>query len=97
MQRLSIFQLKFGEKKNSNSKKDKSGKLLLKDPVLSQSYENQTLKTSFSMTTTSSLSTEVGNDIFGIADPVLYFKKLNKIITKVYIYFIYLFIILYIL
>jgi len=82
MQRLSIFQLKFGEKKNSNSKKDKSGKLLLKDPVLSQSYENQTLKTSFSMTTTSSLSTEVGNDIFGIADPVLYFKKLNKIITK---------------
>jgi len=80
MQKLSIFRLRFAEKKNKNNRKDKSGNLLLKDPILKQSFDTQSLKAG--SITTSSLSTAQSEDMFGFADPLLYFKILNQIITK---------------
>ena len=54
---------------------------MLKDPILKQSHETQSLKAG--SLTTSSLSTTQSENIFGIADPLLYFKILNQLITKV--------------
>jgi len=80
IQKLSIFRLRFAEKKNKSNRRDKSGNLLLKDPILKQSHETQSLKAG--SLTTSSLSTTQSENIFGIADPLLYFKILNQLITK---------------
>jgi len=88
MQKLSIFKLKFGEKKNSSYKKDKvdwgklGGTLKGKESFLGlPPSDSQTIKTN--SISKSNLSTNPSSlDIFGIADPVLYFKKLNKIINK---------------
>ncbi|ORX82373.1 hypothetical protein BCR32DRAFT_292684 [Anaeromyces robustus] len=90
MQRLSIFKLKFGEKKNSAYKKErekdktdwrKSYTVKGKESFLAlPPGDTDTIKTS--SISKSICSTEASVTLFGIADPVLYFKKLNIIINK---------------
>jgi len=99
MQRLSIFKLKFSEKRtnksihNERSRSDiiRISSVKLRDSsILEMNDTMSTLKFS-SINKHSSISTSEANDSLGIIDPILYLKSLNSIISKVILFFTYIY------
>ncbi|ORX61094.1 hypothetical protein BCR36DRAFT_341330 [Piromyces finnis] len=97
MQRLSIFKLRFGEKKAKTTEKEdnsKMGSLKNKD----NETKDISLKAgSFTKSkNNSSFTYNATLDNFGIIDPVLYFKRLNSIINKKITVFVVIFPVMFI-
>jgi len=90
MHKLSIFKLKFSEKKAIKSEKtdySKSGSIRIKDADKSSNeIKEQVVSVKSSVYTNSSNDEMISNNNMGIIDPTSYFKKLNSIINRVYIY-----------
>jgi len=87
MQKLSIFKLKFTEKKKlKNTDLNKTaGSLRLKESALSDaasSHDSHHSRTGSGYTKNSSVSNDPTESSLGIGDPVIYFKKLNNIINR---------------
>jgi len=95
LQKLSIFKLKFSEsRRNRNRKnKDQSGKSSIvktKDVAVDINDDTKVTNTNSALNSSSfpsnnTLANDNASDIVDIEDPILYFKRLDKIINKVYI------------
>jgi len=87
MQKLSIFKLRFTEKKKGKGKGNdfnkSSGSVRLKESFAKDmTNETESSHKSSLHTKNSSISNDLSENSFVIGDPIIYFKKLNSIINK---------------